>query len=96
MTTKKHSRFVTALGNGNYLTVTILRLLGASGIIAVLGAMFWVGSTSQGLQDSTKQNTEIIKRFIEVQTQRDARQDERMGRQDKRMTDILRHLMSKP
>ena len=87
--TKRHSRFVQALGNGNYLTVTILRLLGASGIVTVLGAMFWIGSTSAHLAESIKANTASIDRFISAQQQRD-------GRQDQRIETILKHLMSKP
>ena len=93
---KKHSRFVAALGNGNYLTVTILRLVGAGGILTILGAMFWVGSTSADLAANIKANTEAIGRFIAAQERRDARQDQRMDRQDQRHTDILRHLMKKP
>ena len=90
--TKRHSRFVQALGNGNYLTVTILRLGGAIGIGTILTGVFWIGATSADLAASIKANTEAMKLFVRSQELRDAKQDERMGRQDKRMSDLHQQL----
>lgn len=92
---RSHNKLVQALGNGNYLTVTILRLIGFSGIVTILGAMFWVGSTSTHLADSISANTAAINRYIRTQERRDADQDNRMNRQDQRISEMLRHLMGK-
>lgn len=90
--TKRHGRFVQALGNGNYLTVTILRLVGFGGIVTILGAMFWIGSTSAHLAESIRANTDAMRQFVRSQELRDAKQDERMNRQDRRMQDLHQQL----
>lgn len=85
--TERRSKLVRALGNGGYTWVAIIRGVGIFGFLAIAGAIFWAGSTASSV-------TTTLERFIQTQTLRDERQDERMTRQGARIERMMERLIN--
>lgn len=92
--TKPHSKFVRALGNGGYTTTALSRLLGISGLLAMLGAVFWAGSTASRVEEKIASQNEALDEFVRMQVERDRRQDGRMTRQGARIEAVLQRLLN--
>lgn len=92
--TKPHSRVVRALGNGGYTTTALARVFGISGLLAMLGAVFWAGSTATRVEEKIAAQTESLNEFVRMQAERDQRQDARMNRQGARLEAVLQRLLN--
>lgn len=92
--TKRHSKVVRVLGNGGYTTTALARLLGISGLLAMLGAVFWAGSTASRVEEQIAAQTEALNDFVRMQAERDRRQDARMSRQGARVEAVLQRLLN--
>jgi len=91
--TKPHSKFVKAVGNGGYTITAAIRFAGAGGLVAVIGAIYWAGSTAASVEQKITAQSQALREYVRMQSARDLRQDERDNRQDARLETLIQRLL---
>lgn len=84
------SRIIKALGNGSYRVTAWIRFAGMGGILAILGAMYWAGSTASGLDEKLLAISDSISVMIVNQIRIDSRQEGRLDRHGTRLRSLER------
>lgn len=94
--TKTHGKFVNAVGNGNRLTVTILRLFGGGAVVAGIGALVWIGTTVERSAQTDAQLGQRIDGFIQEQRAINQQLYERLNRHEGRIEYLERNAWGGP
>jgi hypothetical protein len=87
----RHSRFVRAIGNGNYTTVATIRGVTVGALTAILtggGAILWSLKTDVAALSAT------VTQYVKAQQQRDASQNQRMNRLSERLNILVERILN--